>query len=118
MRLEKADASLTKGWYLGPWNSRLEIAMGYANAGVDEPHLHKQTTEVYLISRGTAVIRVETQAILLAENQILVVEPGEAHTFQECSFDYFHFVLHIPGLQGEEAKADKIAVPLSRLGLT
>ena len=47
MRIEKADPQAAKGWYVGPWNSRLGVALGYANQGVDEPHVHKRTTEVY-----------------------------------------------------------------------
>ncbi|MGC9335052.1 MAG: hypothetical protein ACP5JJ_12940 [Anaerolineae bacterium] len=39
MRIERADPGITKGWYWGPWNSNLGISVGYANQGVDEPHL-------------------------------------------------------------------------------
>jgi quercetin dioxygenase-like cupin family protein len=48
----------------------------------------------------------------LQAGDVLVVEPGEAHTFLESSDDYFHFVVHSPGLAG-----DKSAVPRERLGL-
>jgi hypothetical protein len=48
---------------------------------------------------------------------MLVVEPGEAHTFLESSDDYFHFVVHSPGLAGEEARREKSPVPRGRLGL-
>ena len=47
----------------------------------------------------------------------MVVEPGEAHTLLACSPDYFHFVLHLPGLPAEEARADKAQVSRERLGL-
>ncbi len=47
MRLEQADLTVAKGWYVGPWNSDLPIAIGYANAGIDEPHAHTQITEIY-----------------------------------------------------------------------
>ncbi len=41
----------------------------------------------------------------------------EPHTFPSSSSDYFHFVAHLPGLAGAEAKDDKERVPRSRLGL-
>lgn len=117
MRLEHAHPAQAKGWYAGPWNSTLPISVGYANTGLDEPHVHTRIAEIYLVARGTAVIRVEQASIMLAPGDMLVVEAGEAHTFLESSPDYFHFVLHAPGLAGEAALAEKAAVPRSRLGL-
>ncbi len=117
MRIETTDPDRTKGWYWGPWNSNLDISVGFANRGVDEPHFHRRMTEIYLIACGTAEMRVETETVLLSERQVIVVEPGEAHTFLTCSPDHFHFVLQVPGLAGEEARLDKVSVPRSRLGL-
>jgi mannose-6-phosphate isomerase-like protein (cupin superfamily) len=117
MRVEKADPQAAKGWYLGPWNSALDAAVGYANTAIDEPHRHRRTTEVYLVARGEAEVRVEQQTVRLKVGEVLVVEPGEAHTLVGCSSDYFHFVLHLPGLPAEEARADKVLVPRDQLGL-
>jgi mannose-6-phosphate isomerase-like protein (cupin superfamily) len=117
VRIVTTDANIAKGWYWGPWNSNLEISVGFANAGVDEPHLHRQMTEIYMIARGTAEMRVETETIVLSAGQVIAVEPGEAHTFLSSSPDHFHFVIQVPGLQGEAAHADKVPVPRSRLGL-
>ena len=116
MRIEKADQSIAKGWYVGSWDSDLEISIGYANEGVNEPHLHKQMTEIYFIARGTVEMRVDMQTVVLKEKEVIVVEPGEAHTFLYSSPDHFHFVIQVPGLIGKQAKADKVIVPRSRLG--
>ena len=117
MRIEKSDPNIAKGWYLGPWDSDLDISIGYANEGVDEPHLHRRMTEIYFMARGTVEMRIETETVVLAEDEIIVVEPGEAHTFLSSSSDHFHFVIQTPGLVGEEARADKVLVTRSRLGL-
>lgn len=117
MRLEKASDSAAKGWYAGPWNSNLTISVGYANKGIDEPHVHTQINEIYLVARGTAVIRVKQQSIPLQPGDMLWLEPGEAHTFLSSSPDYFHFVIHTPGLAGDEAQMEKTAVPRTHLGL-
>ncbi|HUP28261.1 MAG TPA: cupin domain-containing protein [Chloroflexia bacterium] len=116
MRIERADPRKPKGWYLGPWNSDLGISVGYANQGIDEPHLHRQTTEIYMVGRGTSEMQVGHELVTLSEGDIIVVQPGEAHTFLSSSADYFHFVMHIPGLQGDEAHADKVAVDARLLG--
>jgi mannose-6-phosphate isomerase-like protein (cupin superfamily) len=117
VRIEKPDPDIIKGWYTGPWDSALSISVGYANQGVDEPHVHRRMTEIYLIARGTAEIRVEQETVFLAASDVIVVEPGEAHTFLASSADHFHFVIQTPGLQGEAARADKVSLPRSRLGL-
>ena len=117
MRLEHVDSIVAKGWYVGPWNSDLPIAIGYAYAGVDEPHAHTTITEVYVIARGTSEIRIEQETITLRAGDLLVVEPGEAHTFLSNSPDYFHVVLHTPALSGDQARLDKQSVPRARLSL-
>ena len=63
MHIEHADLELDKGWYVGPWNSDLPISIGYANTGIDEPHLHAQVSEIYLIASGSAQIRVNHETI-------------------------------------------------------
>ncbi len=117
MRLERADPAVAKGWYAGPWNSPLTVSVGYANAGIDDPHVHTRVTEVYLVARGTAELRIEGDTVRLAVGDMVVVEPGEAHTFLTSSPEYFHFVLHVPGLPAAEARAERAAVPRSRLAL-
>ena len=117
MRIEKANPDIAKGWYTGPWDSNLHISIGYANEGVDEPHLHRRMTEIYFMARGTVEVRVEMDTVALSEDDVIVIEPGEAHTFLSSSSDHFHFVIQTPGLVGEEAQTDKILVPRSRLGL-
>lgn len=117
MRIEKANATIAKGWYFGPWNADLNTSIGFANEGVDEPHLHRQMTEIYLIARGSVEMRIEQQPITLIQGDVIIIEPGEAHTFLSNSPDYFHFVIHTPALQGEAAQADKVPVSRARLGL-
>ena len=112
MRFEHAEPSSDKGWYLGSWNSDLAIAIGYAHKGINEPHLHTQLTEIYLIARGTAEMRIEQETITLRAGDVIVLQPGEAHTFLSSSPDYFHFVLHTPSVAG-----DKSSVSNERLGL-
>jgi len=93
------------------------VSVGFATEGVDEPHVHSEVTEIYLVARGAASVRVEQATVELAEGDVLIVEPGEAHTFLASSPDYLHFVVHSPGLDGEAARLEKRAVPRARLGL-
>ena len=117
MRLERADPGDAKGWYAGPWNSDLAVSVGYATAGIDDPHVHSRITEIYLVAHGTSIVRVEQELVTLEAGDMLVIEPGEAHTFVSSSPEYFHFVIHVPGLPAEEVRAERFSVPRSRLGL-
>lgn len=117
MRVGRATRSLAKGWYFGRWNSSIPVAVGYANAGIDEPHLHRTVTEIYLIARGSATVRAGDQTVRVEMGDVLAIEPGEAHTFLDSSDDYLHFVVQTPSLEGEEAAADKEIVERARLGL-
>jgi mannose-6-phosphate isomerase-like protein (cupin superfamily) len=117
VRIERVGYTQDKGWYLGPWNSQPTLAIGYAHTGIDEPHLHAQVHELYLVARGSCNVRVERETVHLQAGDVLVIEPCEAHTFLDYSSDYFHFVIHTPGLAGEQARADKSAVERARLGL-
>ena len=117
MQLEHADFTVDKGWYAGQWESAAPIWIGYANKGIDEPHVHSQITEIYLVARGTAEIRIEQKTFALTAGDVLIVEPGEAHTFLASSPDYFHFVIHTSGSTSERAPPAKSAVSRARLGL-
>jgi mannose-6-phosphate isomerase-like protein (cupin superfamily) len=90
----------------------------FANQGIDDPHVHSEITEIYLVTRGTAEMRVEKKTIVLSAGDVIVVEPAEAHTFLSSSPDYHHFVIHTPGLSGEVAQSEKMTVERSRLGLS
>ena len=116
MRLHRISGD-AKGWFSGPWDGDLAVSFGYATEGVDEPHVHTRITEIYLVARGTSSIRVEGETLDLREGDALTVEPGEAHTFLASSDDYLHFVIHTPGLAGQEARDEKQLVARSRLGL-
>ena len=106
-----------KGWLAGPWDSDLPVSIGFANEGVDEPHVHSSITEIYLVARGSASLRVEGETIELRAGDAAFVEPGEAHTFLSSSDDYLHFVVHAPGLSADAARDEKQLVPRSRLTL-
>jgi mannose-6-phosphate isomerase-like protein (cupin superfamily) len=117
MRIAHAQDTADKGWMIGPWNSDIELSIGFANEGIDEPHAHRLITEIYLIARGRATVRVEGQTVTVRAGDVLYLQPGEGHTFISNSKDYFHFVIHSPGPKGADADADKKLLSRSDLGL-
>ncbi len=104
---QKRDLRKTKGWFVGPWNSPLDIPIGYANQGIDELHVHERMCEVYLVAQGKSIILIDDREFSLQAGDIIVVEPGEAHTFKESSNDYLHFVIHTPFVKGDKTVIDK-----------
>jgi mannose-6-phosphate isomerase-like protein (cupin superfamily) len=102
--IKRSIESAGKGWFAGPWESEVPVALGYADRGVDEPHVHDSMYEAYLIARGTSAAVVAGERIDLAAGDLLVVEPGEAHTFVESSADYLHFVVQAPFVAGDKRR--------------
>ncbi len=101
------DRNVAKGWFVGPWNSAVPIPVGYANEGVNELHQHDQMFEIYLVARGTSTAVVNQQIIQLQAGDMLVVEPGETHSFGHSSPDYFHFVIQTPFVPGDKILVEK-----------
>jgi quercetin dioxygenase-like cupin family protein len=97
-----ADKNIPKGWYVGPWDSDVPVPVGYANTGVNEPHYHAQMYEIYLVARGESRMIVNDEPVTLRSGQVLVVEPGELHTFIASSDDYFHFVIQTPFIANDK----------------
>jgi mannose-6-phosphate isomerase-like protein (cupin superfamily) len=65
-------------------------------------------TEIYFMAQGTAVMLIDGITLSLSAKDVVIVEPGEAHTFLSSSPDHFHFVIQTPGLIGDEAQKDKV----------
>lgn len=100
------DEGVPKGWFVGPWDSDLPVPVGYANEGVNERHYHARMYEVYLVAQGRCKAVVEGQEVALAAGELLVVEPGEVHTFVDSTEDYLHFVVQIPFVEGDKHLVD------------
>jgi mannose-6-phosphate isomerase-like protein (cupin superfamily) len=94
-----------KGWFTGPWEIDVPVALGYADAVVDDPHVHQSMYEVYFVARGTSVAVVDGRQVDLRAGDLLLVEPGEAHTFVDGSDDYLHFVVQAPFVAGDKRSA-------------
>jgi mannose-6-phosphate isomerase-like protein (cupin superfamily) len=93
-----------KGWFVGPWNSPVPVAVGWADRGVNQPHRHEKMCEIYLVARGTSTALVADRSIELVAGDMLVVEPGEPHTFLTSSIDYLHFVVQAPFVKGDKVE--------------
>ncbi|MCZ7535655.1 MAG: cupin domain-containing protein [Acidimicrobiia bacterium] len=102
MILANREGSDGAGWCVGPWNSAVPIAIGFSGKGVDELHVHDAMVEVYLVARGTATIVVDSASVAVRAGTVLVVEPGETHTFSDHSDDYLHFVVQAPFVSGDK----------------
>jgi mannose-6-phosphate isomerase-like protein (cupin superfamily) len=96
------DLSASKGWFVGPWNSAVPVPIGYATEAINEVHVHVQMFEVYLVARGWSTAVINHTTLTLHAGDLLVVEPGEAHTFTASSDDYLHFVIHTPFVPGDK----------------
>ena len=105
MHLLSSPRDQAKGWLIGPWNSAVPLPIGYANAGIADQHYHQQMHEIYLVAQGSSVAIVDGQRVDLKAGDVLVVAPGEVHTFTASSADYFHFVVQTPFVAGDKVSS-------------
>lgn len=113
MRLERIDPQQQKGWWVRPWNSSLEVAVGWATTGIDAP---RRQTEVCRVANDTTTARVGQETIALLGN-MLIIEPGEVRILLDSSENYRHFVVHTPALWPAEARANHRSASRAELGL-
>jgi mannose-6-phosphate isomerase-like protein (cupin superfamily) len=62
--------------------------------------------EIYFVARGTSLAVVDGHAVELRVGDVLVVEPGESHTFTDSSDGYLHFVVQAPFVKGDKRTPD------------
>jgi quercetin dioxygenase-like cupin family protein len=62
--------------------------------------------KIGVVARGHSLAEVDGKRIRLQAGDMLVVEPGERHTFIESFHDYLHFVVQAPFTPG-----DKVSEP-------
>ena len=91
-----------KGWFVGPWDSPVPTLVGYANQGISELHYHAEMFEVCMAARGTSVAIINDVEVGLKTGYMLVIEPGEIHTFAESPADHLHFVIQAPFVKGDK----------------
>jgi quercetin dioxygenase-like cupin family protein len=100
--IKQSIESVGKGWFVGPWNSAVPVAVGFSDRGLDDPHIHDEMFELYLVASGSSTAIVDGRTVALAAGDLLVVEPGEQHTFTANSDDYRHFVIQAPFVHGDK----------------
>lgn len=94
-------ATPAKGWHRELIHPALPF-IGFATQGINDRHYHRQLHEVYLVARGSSTIVVGETSITLHAGDVIVIEPGEVHTFVSSTPDYLHFVLHCPPVKGDK----------------
>ena len=101
-----ADRSKKKGWFLGPWNSKVPIPVGYTNEAVNEKHYHEHMFQIYLVAKGESTVVVDDKVVTVNSSDVLVAEPNEVHCFMKVSADYLHFVVHAPFVKDDKVLAE------------
>jgi hypothetical protein len=71
--------------------------------------------EIYLMARGRSVAVVGDERVCLSTGDMLVVEPGEVHTFTDSSEDYLHFVVQTPFVKGDKVDLGRGRSRLTRI---
>lgn len=108
MRAEHLD-DMTKGWFVGNFEPSLyktndcEVAVkSYKKGDKEGKHYHKIATEITVIVKG----KVKMFDTEFSEGDIIVVEPGDATTFEALT-DAMNVVVKIPGANNDKYEVEE-----------
>ena len=101
MQLIYPDRDAAEGRLVGPWNSRLALAIGYARMASAEPHYHAQMREIFVVIAGSGDFMVGGHTRRIETGAVGIVEPGEVHSWRSASRDFQIFVIHEPYAAGD-----------------
>ena len=96
------DNDVDKGLFAGPWDSNLDISLGYADTGVDIPHNQNAMMDIHFFARRDVNMLIEGVEHHFPEKSGLIIETGDLHTFVDSSPNHYHFMTQKPGPRGEE----------------
>lgn len=108
MKVEKLK-DMTKGWFIGNFEPTLyktndcEVAVKCYKAGnFEKKHFHKIATEITVIVKGR--VRMFNQEFV--EGDMIVVEPGEATSFEALE-DSMNVVVKLPGAKNDKYEMEE-----------
>lgn len=108
MRVEHLD-NMIKGWFVGNFEPSIyktndcEVAVkSYRKGDKEGKHYHKVATEITVIIKG----RVRMFDKEFSEGDMVVVEPGEATSFEALE-DAMNVVVKLPGANNDKYEVEE-----------
>jgi quercetin dioxygenase-like cupin family protein len=108
MKVKHLD-DMTKGWFVGNFNPSLyktndcEVAVkSYKKGDKEGKHYHKIATEITVVIKG----KVRMFDDVYSEGDIVVVEPGDATSFEALE-DAVNVVVKIPGANNDKYEVEE-----------
>lgn len=108
MRVEKLS-NMYKGWFVGNFEPSLyktndcEVAIkSYVKGDFEKKHYHKAATEITIIVEGK--VRMFNKEY--SKGDMLVVEPGEATSFEALE-DCINVVVKLPGVNNDKYEVEE-----------
>lgn len=99
---------MIKGWFVGNFEPSLyktnncEVAVKtYKKGDKEKKHYHNIATEITVVVKG----RVQMFGNIYAEGDIIVVEPGDATSFEALE-DAMNVVVKIPGANNDKYEVE------------
>ena len=101
MQLIYPEGDASEGRLVGPWNSGLALAIGYARTASAEPHYHAQMREIFVVIAGSGDFMAGGHTRRIETDAVGIVEPGEVHAWRSASRDFQIVVVHEPYVAGD-----------------
>ncbi len=109
MKIDKLE-NMKNGWFVGDFipsvykTGACETAVkSYKKGDKEKKHFHKVATEITVIVKG----KVRMFDCQYNEGDIIVVEPGEATSFEALE-DTINVVVKVPSVEGDKYEGDDL----------
>lgn len=99
MKLYRRQPGVAREWVIKDPDSATMLRLGVSAGKIHEPdnyHLHEEKQETYIITRGSATLKVNDKEIKVTAGDVITVDPKEKHTILNGSDDFEVYYLQLP----------------------
>jgi quercetin dioxygenase-like cupin family protein len=93
-----------EGWHLAEAGLPIQVGVKFGASPFGKKHLHKTMAEYFLLLAGDLRLNVNGEILEVAQGDLVVVEPGEAHEVLHASPDALLFLLMPPPVEGDRVE--------------
>ena len=95
------------GWHLAETGLPIQVGVKSGATQFSLGHKHRTMAEYFLLLRGSLRLRVDDREFEMKQGDLIVVEPGEAHSVIHASRDSLLLLLMPPPVENDKVELEE-----------